>query len=164
MPTATVIARNTFKDNQRPDVCARCTNVCCDGMPGETHPGDLADDRSKLTAALVERLKTGQWAIDWWEGDVLPKGRMRRVMYLRPAIVGEEGRIEHPAWHGRCTFLGPAGCSLSWQERPSGCKALIPNPVEPGNCDGDELAGKDAAARAWRPYQAQIRAAIAASV
>lgn len=159
------IPQVTIPDNRNGGICSRCTMVCCVSMPGIVWPMDLAGDASNLTAAIVEKLRTGSYSIDWWEGDVKPRGRLSRVMYLRPATVGKEWRIEDPSWGGQCTFLGPDGCGLAWDERPTGCKALVP--VDPSglNCgdttiDGINYTAKDAAVLAWRPYQSQIHAAI----
>lgn len=167
MTTATKdITRVEIPDNRNPSICMRCTSVCCKNAPGIVWPMDLATDSAGLIAAVTEKLGTGRYALDWWEGDIKPGGRMSRVMYLRPAVVGKEGRIEDPSWGGTCTFLTPGGCALSWNERPTGCKALVPSLAD--DCgdtviDGVNYTSKEDAVLAWRPYQRELRAALAAA-
>lgn len=161
MATETLIPAHEVPRNEDFGVCAGCTHVCCDNMPCETWPYDVSKTVEGLTQAIVDRLKTGRWAVDWWEGDVMgnPHEGYTRSLYLRPACQGKEGKLEDASWGGACTFYTPGkGCSLSWEERPTGGKSLIPNAAQPGCCgDGDSgFGGKDSAAKAWYSYQSHI--------
>lgn len=130
--------------------CAGC-GQCCLNAPGLTVPADLGPDWESEAA---RRLATGQWAIDWWDGDVEPGGGMARIYMLRPAERGHEGEVFHPGWGGACVLLGPTGCTLARAERPTMCKALVPTRTRMG-CDG---MTKGQAAREWRPYSDRLHA------
>ena len=130
--------------------CIGC-GACCRSAPGATVPADLGPD---LQSEAARRLATGQWTIDWWDGDVDEDGGMPRIYVLRPAQVGHEGKVFHPGWGGACTLLGPNGCTLSRAERPTQCKALVPHPTRYG-CEG---MTKGQIARAWRPYSDALHA------
>jgi hypothetical protein len=141
--------------------CARCGGKCCKFMPGATHPEQFgAPNKQVLVQNIFHALTTGQWTVDWWEGDPAPDERyMGKCMYLRPAIVGREHELEHPAWGGEaeCTFLGQEGCGLEPGHRPEECRSLRVG--EGGQC-GEKDFGKKESAIAWRPYQNEIHEAI----
>lgn len=128
-------------------------------MPGGTIPEDLG----KVTLGkLVELLRSGLWAIDWWEGD--PReghNRISKAEYLRPAIKGEEVLIFHGSWGGECIFLTETGCKLSFDKRPISCRAL--EPVKDFNCIdrtlGEGRNSKQRSAVAWLPYHRLLRRA-----
>lgn len=132
------------------DLCGPCGGNCCKGMPGTTLPSDFGDSPEMILAALTERLATGRWAIDWWEGNPTTDGEyadIDRAYYIRPAIKGID-RLYHPAYGGACTFHGPNGCEI-FEARPSGCKGLEPGPD--GTCEVRHSSKQDSAI-AWLPY------------
>ena len=146
--------------NEDAKTCGACGGKCCKGMPGILAPEDVgAPDRDVMRARLVEMLSSGRYAIDWWEGD--PRRKAERgdddylgsVDYVRPAVKGYEGQLEHPSWGGECTFLRPDGCSMSFAERPHNCRELVPSAEWARN--GCKLTGdldKRAYVLMWLPY------------
>ena len=135
------------KDNSP---CIRCTNRCCDNLPGAAFPADFNEPPS---IDLFKRLAaSGKWAVDWWEGDVVKPRELDRCYFWRPSTSGNQ--VFHPAWGGACSWLTETGCSEEWENRPSGCKYLVASfdgqcryvaPITRAN-------GKEHAAHEWRPY------------
>ena len=127
--------------------CSTCEGKCCKHLPGLAAPIDF----HKLTAeAIAERLKTGLWCLDYWEGET-------PIYFPRPAIKGHEGVRKHGAWCGECVFLGPP-CKLSLQDRPFECATLVPRPKEGDDCKV-KWTKKDAR-DAWEPYQELLKNAL----
>lgn len=137
--------------------CAGC-GKCCKGLPGGHLPDDFGVD---LLEGVRSALASGRYALDWWEGDVAYPEELPRVLYLRPAVKGREGRLFHGAWGGECTFLTDAGCSLPRDKMPAECKALKPTAVPDGECPSGLI--KEDLCLAWRPYQSLL-SMIAAEV
>lgn len=139
--------------NENKSICARCTNRCCDHMPGAYFPEQLKE----ITINSILELFQQGYIIDWWEGDprkglTIPE-QLPQAYYLRPAIVGIN-KLFHPAYNGKCNFLTDTGCKLDFKSRPLECKTLVPNEIAPGkDCKPDMNYVKKAAAIAWIPYQ-----------
>lgn len=134
-------------------VCRECGGGCCKSMPGIAAPEDFgAPDLDVMRERISAALATGRWAIDWWEGDPTD-GDLDCVEYIRPAVMMHEGRLRHPSWGGRCTFLGPSGCTLQHDDRPHNCRALVPNPeFKTESCVMPPGLQKQDYAIAWMPY------------
>lgn len=138
-------------NNERPDLCGQCGGQCCKGMPGGVDPADLgAPDVDALERNVLALLRSGKWAVDWWEGDVKPGGRMDSVPFLRPACRNAPGRLRDPSRGGECVLLTDAGCSLAFSDRPRGCRELEPRVGFPKACF-PHWSKRDQAL-AWRPY------------
>lgn len=120
--------------------CARCGGLCCKRMPGHYSPSDFTDLSFEALKAEIEK---GNIAIDWWEAD--PK-----EYYLRARQLGEN--VVHGSWGGICVNLTPEGCSLGWDERPLGCKALKPSKYECSSSYTKEQCKND-----WKAYDAVLR-------
>lgn len=143
----------------QPDVCGPCGGACCKQMPGAAMPEDFgAPDRRRMEQMLTDRLASGRWAIDWWEGDPRPgKNDLDRGYFVRPATAARRGRIFDPSWGGACTFHGPSGCEI-FADRPSGCRGLRPASDYPGGCTVMHSDKVDAAI-AWIPYHRILKRA-----
>jgi hypothetical protein len=134
-------------------LCKMCNGRCCKEMPGCAFPHDF---EQPLLESLQVAFKSGNWAIDWWEGDPTGKNKIDRAFYIRPRIKGNHG-IYHPAWSGACVFFeNGKGCKLTIDERPSNCKAV--EPKKDFNCIVHKY-NKKAAAIAWIPYHNVIEQA-----
>jgi len=141
---------------QRPDICTKCGGTCCKQYPGTMSPEDVlkvgkSDDMAEAVAAV---LATGDYAIDWWEGD--PRdghNELDRGYFLRPRVM-DDRRVFSPTWGGSCVFLTPdVGCRLPALARPTGCRQLEPQPDN--NCIAHD-GGKHICALSWLPYYAII--------
>lgn len=142
----------------RPDVCAACGGKCCRSMPGEAFPEDFEGGSYD---AVLAALKTGNWAVDWWEGDPREGSyELRRGYYLRPRTIGAHDILD-PSWGGPCVFWMPStGCELEPKDRPRSCREL--EPVAGGGCVIHDGSGKHAAALAWLPFTDVILIALEA--
>ena len=142
-----------LKKNERPSLCSRCGGKCCKTMPGIVTPSELGMTPREIGRELRRRLDSGKWALDWWEKD----SDLPQTYYLRPAIKGCEGQQRHGSWGGECALLGPSGCTLSWNERPWGCRDLKPHRLLHPHCTSVTGHGKLAEVRLWLPYQNIIK-------
>jgi hypothetical protein len=99
----------------------------------------------------------GPYALDWWDGDPRQgKSDAACSLFLRPATVGNETLVTDPSWGGACTLLNHRGCTLPFDERPTGCRLLDPTVCMTPKCA--DL--KRMAAIEWLPYQDILRAAL----
>lgn len=119
-------------EHSNPALCAKCGGRCCQRAPGECRPQDFAS-----ATELAEKLASGRYGIDWWEGDPRTSDAEReqipwpetgdgKAYFVRPAVTGREGRLFDASWGGKCTFLKSDGCALAPRNRPHGCRTLIP--------------------------------------
>jgi len=137
------------------DVCAQCGGDCCKKLGGAAIPADiLRNFGGTLEYALQSALESGDWVVDWWEGD--PRGldydnpnHVSRGYYLRPRSLGDGRRLMNGSWGGQCLLLTVTGCSLPPHLRPWSCRALEPKPN--GKCE-THGGGKNVAALTWLHY------------
>lgn len=145
--------------------CRSCGGQCCQRGAGIAHPGDFGP-RETLVDVLVSYLETGFWAVDCWEGDVIPEGTLPQIWFVRPAHKNAKGKLVDRSWGGECRLWAPdRGCSLEFRHRPHGCRTLVP--TEEVDEHGEhkctyptETNGKPDAALAWRDYQAEVERAV----
>lgn len=142
-------------DYVRPAVCAPCGGRCCKTLPGAAMPEDFGADEATIRAVMVSRLKTGEWSIDWWEGDPRPDHyEEERGYFLRPATLGGRGDVFDPSNGGQCVLFDEGKGCRTFETRPTGCRGLEPGPAA-GKCS-PRYASKQDAAIAWLPYAAMI--------
>lgn len=147
----------------KPNICAECGGKCCQRLSGCALPEDItrifAPDLGK---ALIAAFETGNWVVDWWEGD--PRGfnydDPRYVscgFYVRPRVLTDiRGGLYCASWGGECCFWTPEGCILASDERPWGCRMLEPKEDGECICHG---GGKKRAALAWLEFHDIIETA-----
>ncbi len=129
--------------NENYELCSECGGKCCKGLPGTVYP----DDINELSFdAIHEMLESGRYSIDWWEA-------AEPIYFLRPATKGKEGNYYDGSWGGECTFLSESGCELLFEERPTGCKALVPNPNHGKQACNVNGLNKRHGVDAWVPHQ-----------
>lgn len=134
-------------------LCAECGGKCCKRMPGSAHPDDFGQP---LKENLIAAFRSGNWAVDWWEGDPRPgMYELPRGLFVRPAIKGVY-RLMDPSWGGECTFLTNTGCSLPYDKRPAICRLLEPSKTE---CIS-HWGPKDIVALTWLPFTDIILEAV----
>lgn len=137
---------NVIANNENSILCSTCGGRCCKEMPGEYHPSQF----NLEDASLYLLVKGGEVAVDCWEGDTEDDGKLEQVYYIRPRIVGVLPGLDR-SWGGQCANLTEAGCKLSFENRPYGCRALTPVKEMYPKCRSDW--SKEHAARSWRLYQ-----------
>ena len=128
-------------------ICKECGGACCKRMPGSAYPEDF---KEPLLESLVEAFKSGNWAIDWWEGDPTNKNSLEKAYYVRPRTKGNNNLFD-PSWGGECIFLNERGCTLEPEERPQSCRLLEPK-LGGEDCIHHNGTGKRGAAIAWLPF------------
>lgn len=150
-------------------VCGPCGGKCCKRSPGASGPSDWAPDGGKPDFdAIAEALRGGRWLVDWWMGDPRPgMNETDRAYFLRPAVVGYEGRVlaeddcsivfSTLGQAGVCTFLTDDGCEAD--RKPAECSALRPTPEAEG-CRQAPPTGyatvKQVLAEKWLPYSQRL--------
>lgn len=150
MRTELVTIKPAVYDFQRPDLCGSCKDRCCDLLPGETHPVDWgAPDQVRMKERLLVALRSGEWALDYWEGNV-KKGQTTTSYYVRPATKDKKGKLIDPSWGGTCILLGEQGCGLAHDDRPTACRSLEPKENRP--CKS-HTKGKEEAAILWLEHK-----------
>jgi Fe-S-cluster containining protein len=128
--------------------CSKCEGACCKKMPGILHPKDVLD--------IGELLRSGDYAVDWWEGDPRKnKDDMEECYFIRPRVKDAE-TIFDPSWGGECVFLSENGCRLSFKDRPFGCRNLLPKKNDTGECRDAAGREKREYAMLWIKYQDEI--------
>ena len=121
------------------EICAVCGGYCCKHMGCHYSPTDFSDLSFE---ALKSQIEKGGISIDWWVSGGT------REYYLRARHVGEP--VVKGSWGGRCVNLTDTGCSLSWEERPLGGKALKPQSKVGEGCHG--YYSKEQCKDDWKPY------------
>ena len=135
-----------MKNNEDKSICLACTNnkTCCETMGCHLSPKDLKEGVN--FKSLKSLLSSGNYAVDWWEGDVMGEDRRGQSHYLRARNVRESAYCG--SWGGVCVLLTDQGCSLSFSERPFGGKAVIPS--KSGECP--TIYSKEQSAKDWYQY------------
>jgi len=135
-------------NNENTERCRECGGSCCKGNPGACLPSDFGEPFDPIL--LRNALCSGRYCLDWWEGDIegLPSPRDRH-WYVRPTYQGSEGKTLCGGWGGRCTFLTDAGCSLTFDRRPWGCRFLVPSKNDDEDCVMEDPSDKEFSVRAW---------------
>lgn len=131
-----------LNNNETPSFCAGCGN-CCKGYAGWYHPLQVL--------AQLELLKKGElvelgnkYQIDQYDAD----SKYPTTMVLRPAHTNSLGSEFDASWGGTCVNYNN-GCSLSFEDRPLQCKALVA--TAPKVCHSD--MSKASLVEAWSEYQ-----------
>lgn len=137
--------------------CTICSSVCCNRLSGGAAPEDMLRFGPSVEEGLLAALDSGEWRIDWWEGDprdtVSEEQQVDQGWYVRPRVLSDPPGFWNGSWGGTCIFWNSEGCRLTFEQRPLGCRALKPNPDKPGKgCDYEGRWSKRLAALAWEPY------------
>ena len=100
------------------------------------------------------------YQFDYWEGNLTGKSEHEDITfyYLRPQTKKSVGKMVDASWGGECVFLGESGCSKTFEERPTQCKAL--KPQEDGNCSLSGEYSKEEMIKDWLPYNQIIKKLI----
>ena len=139
-------------DNNESPVCGMCKGKCCKNLPGALHPDDVVDCTKEGIRKLLER---GDVSIDWYYSRYTKRFHRNRGYYLRFRTA--HGPVIDPVYlvnDGRCLHLTENGCDLPFDERPYGCKSLVPKAesTQPLKLCCTSTYGSFQAAEAWEPY------------
>jgi Fe-S-cluster containining protein len=145
-----------LKNNENKSFCFGCGN-CCKQLPGIVHPEDLGEVTKEK---LIEMFNNG-FQFDYWEGNLTgqPEHDDITFYYLRPQTKKSVGKMVDASWGGECVFLTETGCSKTFTERPTQCRALVPK--EDKKCSiGDQKYSKSEMIKDWLPYNQMIKEVI----
>jgi Fe-S-cluster containining protein len=144
-----------IKNNENTSLCSGC-GQCCKRLPGIVSPSDLKE----VTVDSLRALFKEGYQFDYWEGDLTGKAEHSGMTfyYLRPQTKKSVGRIVDGSWGGECVFLTESGCSKSFEERPTQCRALVP--VENQGCHVLIPYEKKTMIKEWIPYNGIISQTI----
>ena len=177
LPIAKPLPLANLTNNEDLATCRACGGKCCKTLPGAYLPGQLTDGE------LADGLASGRLVLAWWDGDPRPDrncldvdcggscgrhgdDRLMRAYYVRPRNMNSPAGPFDPTAQGACTLLGPTGCTLPFEKRPSGCQNLLVNKASPGDCHDYAVptrSFKHYAAEAWVPHQERLRALAGAA-
>lgn len=132
------------------EICSACGGACCKARSGHIFPDEFGLDISK--EFLEGLLLKGTYAIDWW-GDSPSDNRIEasRLFFLRLKHKGIEKILDNSKMLP-CILLNENGCSLSHNERPRVCQALIPKDNFQCSFENDQNSEIECAI-AWQKYQ-----------
>lgn len=122
--------------------CSKCKGLCCKHMGCHYSPTDFEDLSFE---GLKKEIEKGKISIDWWETFDGPE------YYLRARH--KNARVIDPSWGGVCINLTETGCSLSFEERPLGGKAVRPDPN--GYCKS--YYTKEQCKNDWKKYKEVLK-------
>lgn len=119
-----------MKNNENSTMCKSCGGRCCKFMGCHLSPKDIFGDKKPSIEILYKFLEKGIYAIDYWEGDPRKEFyELNIACYVRMKNKNSESLID-PSFGGECQVLTSSGCPFSFEERPLGGKALVPNESE----------------------------------
>ncbi len=92
------------------------------------------------------------YQFDYWEGNITGKPEHDEITayYLRPQTKKSVGKMVDASWGGECVFLSESGCTKTFEQRPTQCRAL--KPEENGSCSYTKKYSKIEVIKAWLPY------------
>lgn len=124
-------------------ICKECKGKCCRFYGCHYSPKDFEDISFE---SIKKEIEKGKISIDWWEAEP-------REYFLRCRHVGEP--VVCGSWGGVCVNLTDAGCSLPWEKRPLGGKALKPGVTLKDACITSY--GKEDCKNDWKKYDSVLR-------
>ncbi len=134
-------AYEDIKVYQPKPCCAVCKGSCCRRMACHYSPRDFKDLSFE---SLKKEIEKGRISIDWWEAE-------EPEYYLRARHVNAS--IVDPSFGGICINLTEDGCSLSFEDRPLGGKAVKPDPMM--RCQNSYT--KEMCKEEWKPYSQTLK-------
>ena len=137
-------------------LCGECGGRCCMKYPGLPRPADMGKTSREIGRGLRTVLGTRGWTLDYWE----PDGELPQVYFPRPKAGDDLPGILNAGWGGPCHLLNGDGCSLSYEQRPFGCRDLMPAANYPEDCASETASRKVDEVALWRPYQRIIKRII----
>ncbi len=137
-------------------LCSECRGACCQQTPGAYAPEDFLNDDGKLDVeALFNLLQSGDAVFGLYDS----VDANERRYYPQPAFKKKTDRLVDNRLSfdlGGCTNLTESGCKLSFEDRPFGCRTLIPIEDKEGKPDCrqpfDGMSDKQYVAIKWREY------------
>lgn len=142
------------------EICKQCGGECCKTHAGLCSPSDFGNNPQTIARNIYEYIKTGFWAIDWWEGD--PRIEIDEwdcIYYVRPKHIDAKHKILDPSCGGTCIlWTEKYGCSLRFENRPYECRHLVPS--NDFKCSYKNGHTKEKMAIKWVPFQTQMRMLI----
>jgi hypothetical protein len=125
-------------------------------MPGIVHPTELKE----VTVESLSKMIQDGYQFDFWEGNITgnPEHEDVTAYYLRPQTKKSVGKVVDASWGGECVFLTESGCSKTFEERPTQCRAL--KPVKDGGCNLPERYSKVEIIKSWLEYNEVITKTI----
>ena len=128
-----------MKDFKNNDYCKKCKGTCCKRMGCHLSPEDINGD---ITYDKLKRLlDTGNYSIDWWEGE-------ESLYYIR--MRNKNANIIDPSWGGECVLLTENGCSLNFENRSKGGRMLLARINEFEKCK--DYYSKEDCVHDWQQY------------
>ncbi|MDP4086318.1 MAG: hypothetical protein Q8934_17130 [Bacillota bacterium] len=143
-----------MKNNEKPSICSICKGKCCQSASGYTIPTDFQEETT--LHFLISLLESGNWSIDWLEGDPRysirdGEPKLNRCYALRVARVNDTG-VFTKSFGGACVLWSlEKGCSLPFENRPIECRFL--KPIRSMSCKSNGKYSKEYCAKRWIPYQ-----------
>jgi Fe-S-cluster containining protein len=141
--------------NENASACTPCGGQCCKGMPGIYHPDDLFSNMSdvEIKNKMITMLESG--TIVFTDNEISDsRGKYSiRVESLVPRAGNRTKNWYQPFNYGQCINLGDTGCTLSSDERPRECRALVPSPEGASKCKPEAGFDREDLLNEWTIYE-----------
>lgn len=164
--TPSMVEEVEVEFNENREACSICGGRCCASYPCEIYPQDVKRwfGTDTITKDMVFKLlDSGKVQLDWWEGDVrddefsYPDDAFKDEYYSKTYYLHMRTVHDAPiegSWGGPCRcFKRGEGCTLTWDQRPTGGRSLIPEPHGDGSNCKIHVVEKPHCCLAWIPYQ-----------
>lgn len=153
------------ENNERPDICSKCGGRCCFQMGCEIFPQDFKrwfNTDTITKEMIIKALDSGEITMDWYDGDIrdevfgytdeqLGDEYYTRSYYFHMRGIGDKAICG--SWGSPCkSYRKGTGCSLTWEQRPTGGRSLVPpESGDPKDCRNQNLS-KYESCLAWVPF------------
>lgn len=144
-----------MENNEKKNICSACKGACCKRMSGIVNPKQLGE----ITVDKIKEYLDNGYQFDYWEGNPTNNSEYdnKTFYYLRPSLTNSTHKKVDGSWGGTCVFLTDTGCSKTFEERPEGCQALLPQ--ENFNCNS-QYYSKEEYCEMWFKYNDIIEKAL----
>jgi len=141
--------------NTNPELCSKCKGRCCKNCGCFYSPRDFKEISYRY---LKKEIEKGYISIDF-----IPKTKKSRDV-PKDTLVLRSRNVDRPVVDTdinfrpmRCKRLTEQGCSLTYDERPTGGKKLMPILNVEGYICCYPMYGIIECTKEWRPYQRVLR-------
>ena len=121
-----MFAKTIKINNENQNICKPCGGECCKNTPGIFLPEQILKGY-KPFEKVKEKIKNKNIIINTLEKAINDK--YQTILVIQPrtnnTLKNETGVVDDYNF-GTCFNLTDIGCSLSFEDRPFGCQALIP--------------------------------------
>lgn len=151
-----IIIMDNILKNEDLDICRECGGMCCKKSGCDYWVSDFQDLSYK---GILKILSSGNVSIVATLDFITIHGSLvtEPLLYLR-ARNSDKDVIDLVSYKTRCSLLTDTGCSIPYEQRPSGGKNLKPSREEDGPCQ--PILNPINQLLEWKKYQTALRKVV----